>query len=225
MTEFIFMLTHNDRTVENAHEALRSALDTGVRHVGFKDVGSTPEQQVELVRVAREAGATTYLEVVAETQREELAAVSAGITAGVDWILGGKAATEVVGMLEGRSIRYAPFCGRTVGHPSALEGTADEIASDAAALTALDRVDGVDLLAYRHRTADIPALISATVSRSVGPVIVAGSVTSEEQVRIIAEAGAWGFTIGGAIFANGLDAAPDLKSQLTAALKYAANSN
>ncbi|BBY62068.1 1-(5-phosphoribosyl)-5-((5-phosphoribosylamino)methylideneamino)imidazole-4-carboxamide isomerase [Mycolicibacterium helvum] len=223
MAEFIFMLTHNDRTVDHALDALHVALKVGVRHVGFKDVGSTPERQVELVSTAREAGVTTYLEVVAETRDAELAAVSAGITAGVDWILGGKAATDVVDMLRGRNIRYAPFCGRTVGHPSVLEGTVDEIASDAATLTAIDGVDGVDLLAYRHRTADIGSLISSTVSRSAGPVIVAGSVTSAEQVRTIADAGAWGFTIGGAVFSNELDARPGLESQLTTALQYASD--
>jgi hypothetical protein len=221
MAEFIFMLTNQDRTVANAREAMRVALDAGVRHVGFKDVGATPELQRELAQMARNAGATSHLEVVAVTAEDELASVSAGIAAGVDWILGGKNAAPAVALLRGTGINYAPFCGRTVGHPSVLEGEIAEIADDAAALCALDGVTGVDVLAYRHKTADVPALIRATVERSSGPVIVAGGITSAAQVDVVDEAGAWGFTIGSAIFENQLDAEPGLESQIRAALQYA----
>ena len=48
MSEFIFMLTHNDRTVDNALEVLEQVKDTGLRHIGFKDVGATPEKAREL---------------------------------------------------------------------------------------------------------------------------------------------------------------------------------
>ena len=46
MSEFIFMLTHNDRTVDNALEVLEQVKDTGLRHIGFKDVGATPAKAV-----------------------------------------------------------------------------------------------------------------------------------------------------------------------------------
>ena len=52
------------------------------------------------------------------------------------------------------AVRYCPFPGRVVDHPSVLLGTIDEIAADAERLTALDHVSGLDLLAYRHPTAD-----------------------------------------------------------------------
>ena len=61
---------------------------------------------------------------------------------------------------------YCPFPGRVVDHPSVLLGTIDEIAADAERLTALDHVSGLDLLAYRHPTADILELIRE-VSRRV----------------------------------------------------------
>ena len=47
--------------------------------------------------------------------------------------------------------------------------------ADAERLTALDHVSGLDLLAYRHPSADHAALIREVVRRSSGPVIVAGS--------------------------------------------------
>ncbi len=37
---FIFMLTRDDRTVEDAVDHLATALSLGVRHIGFKDVGA-----------------------------------------------------------------------------------------------------------------------------------------------------------------------------------------
>ncbi len=224
MTEFIFMLTHQDRTVSNAREALEVALEAGVQHVGFKDVGATPELQKELAGIARAAGATTYLEVVSVTEDDELASVAAGIDAGVDWILGGQYAKSALEVLGGHDVQYAPFCGRTVGHPSTLEGTVEEIAEDTATLTGLDGVDGVDLLAYRHQTADIAQLIKATAARCDGRLIVAGSVTSAEQVQVIADGGGWGFTIGSAVFDDQLDAAPGLAAQIDAALAYATSS-
>lgn len=221
MTDFIFMLTHDDRTVENAREAIAVALKAGVRHIGFKDIGVDAGTQRELTRMITDAGATSYLEVVSVTRAEEIKSVGAGVEAGVDWVLGGTNASEVASILRGSRIGYAPFCGHIVGHPSVLEGSISEIAASAASLTAINGVVGVDLLAYRHKTADIAQLIQATVSSSEGPVIVAGSVTNIDQVKVISEAGATGFTIGSAIFDGHLDAPTDLRSQLDAAVRYA----
>ena len=95
-------------------------------------------------------------------------------------------------------MRYCPFPGRVVDHPSVLLGTIDEIAADAERLTALDHVSGLDLLAYRHPTADHAALIREVVRRSSGPVIVAGSIASIDRALAVGEAGAWGYTIGSA---------------------------
>ena len=48
MIEFIFMLTHNDATVPNALEVLTDVQDAGLRYIGFKDVGQSPEVLTEL---------------------------------------------------------------------------------------------------------------------------------------------------------------------------------
>ena len=118
-------------------------------------------------------------------------------------------------------MRYCPFPGRVVGHPSVLEGSVEEIAASAAALTARSGVHGLDLLAYRHATAEIAALTRAVVDASTGPVIAAGSVTSAEQIQTLAAAGAWGFTIGSAIFDGLLPGAPDVAGQVRTALAFA----
>jgi hypothetical protein len=222
MSEFIFMLTNHDRTVDNAREVLELVRSTELRHIGFKDVGATAAKQRELADAAHDAGLTVYLEVVSVDKADELASIDAAMAAGVDWILGGKFAHEAVAKLAGTSIKLAPFPGRIVGHPSVLEGTIDEIAAHAAELTSIPGVSGVDLLAYRHATADVLELTAAVVKASHGPVIAAGSVVSEAQIRGLAEAGAWGFTIGSAIFDGILPGEKDVVSQVRTALAFAA---
>ena len=41
MINFVFMLTHNDATVPNALEVLEELRGSGLRYVGFKDVGAS----------------------------------------------------------------------------------------------------------------------------------------------------------------------------------------
>lgn len=223
MPEFIFMLTHNDSTVENALEVLEQVKDTGLRHIGFKDVGATAARQRELADAAHAAGLTVYLEVVSVDKADELESLDAAVHAGVDWVLGGKFAADAVQKLKGTGIKLAPFPGRIIGHPSILEGTIEEIAAHAAELTSMDGVDGVDLLAYRHQTVDVLELTAAVVKASHGPVIAAGSVVTEEQIVGLGKAGAWGFTIGSAIFDGQLPGEKDVVSQVRTALRFAAN--
>jgi hypothetical protein len=222
MIEFIFMLTHHDRTVPNAEEVLADLRGTGLRFVGCKDVGATPERLRELVARAHDDGLQMMLEVVSTSRDDELASIRAAVDAGFDWVLGGTHATNAAALLVGSGIRYCPFPGRVVGHPSVLEGEIDEIAHSAAELTALDGVHGVDLLAYRHATADIDELTAAVVKASAGPVIAAGSVVGADQITTLADAGAWGFTIGGAIFEGRLPGGPGIAEQVRHVLAVAA---
>lgn len=224
MIEFVFMLTHHDRTVDDAEEVLAQLRGTGLRYVGCKDVGATPERLRDLVARAHGDGLEIMLEVVSTSRDDELASVRAAADAGFDWVLGGTHAADATALLAGSGIRYCPFPGRIVGHPSVLEGGIDEIAASARELTALDGVHGVDLLAYRHATADVGALTAAVVDASDGPVIAAGSVVSAEQITTLAAAGAWGFTIGGAIFEGRLPGGPDVPAQVRAVLDVAAAS-
>jgi len=221
LSEFIFMLTHHDRTVDNARDVLEQVRSTGLRHIGFKDVGATPQKQRELTQAAHAAGLVVYLEVVSVDKADEMASIDAAIAAGVDWIVGGKFAAESVAKLTGTGIKFAPFPGHVVGHPSELEGTIEEIAAHAAELTHMTGVSGVDLLAYRHASVDPLELTAAVVQSSNGPVIAAGSVVTEAQIRGLAKAGAWGFTIGSAIFDGVLPGAKDVVSQVRTALAFA----
>ncbi len=212
--EFVFMLTHHDRTVDRALHVYEQTRGSGLRYVGLKDVGATPQVLAELTRTAHDDGLEVMLEVVSTSAADELRSLRAAAEIGVDWVLGGTHAEEGRAILDGSGIRYCPFPGRIIGHPSELAGDLAEIADHSRSLTGLDGVHGLDLLAYRHRRVDPVALTRAVVDAADGPVIVAGSITSPEQIRDVAAAGAWGFTIGGAVFEDRLPGAPGIPGQV-----------
>ena len=221
MIEFVFMLTRDDVTVGDAADVLASLGESGLRYVGFKDIGPPPQALATVTAAAHDAGMEVMLEVVSTSAEDELRSLRAALEIGVDWVLGGTHAERGVAILGG-AVKYCPFPGMIVGHPSVLEGSIDEIAAHAARLTALDGVHGVDLLAYRHRTEDPIALTRAVAEAAAGPVIAAGSVTSFEQIAALERAGAWGFTIGSAIFANQLPGGPSVPGQVAAVLEVTA---
>lgn len=225
MIEFIFMLTQHDQTVANAMRVYDDIRDTGLRYVGFKDVGLPPARLRELATAMRADGREVFLEVVSERVEDELRSVEAALEIDVDWLMGGTHPDEALEILDrvgppgapGRP-RYCPFPGRVVDHPSILLGTVDEIAESARALTSRSGVDGVDLLAYRW-DGDVPVLVRRVVDASSGPVIAAGSVDSAERINALAGAGAWAFTIGGAIFDGRLPAGSSVREQVECALE------
>jgi hypothetical protein len=221
MTEFVFMLTHHDRTVDDALGVYERTRGTGLRYVGLKDVGATPQVLAELTRAAQDDGLEVMLEVVSTSAEDELRSLRAAAEIGVDWVLGGTHAAEGAAILRGSGIKYCPFPGRVIGHPSELDGELEEIAEQSRSLTSLEGVHGLDLLAYRHRRIDPVALTRAVVVAAAGPVIVAGTIASPAQIRDVAAAGAWGFTIGGAIFEDRLPGGPGVPGQVRAVLACA----
>ena len=220
--DFIFMLTRNDRTVTDAAAHVGTALAAGIRHIGFKDIGLPFDVLSGLVTQIRSGGATTYLEVVSLDRDSEVRSVAAAVELGVDYLLGGTHVDDVLPLIAGTGIRYYPFPGRIVGHPSRLEGTEDEIVASAVALAGREGVAGLDLLAYRS-SLDVPSLIAAVCRAVPKPVIVAGSVDRPEQVRVIRQAGAAAFTIGTSALDGRFPAAgPTLDMQLEAIDRAAA---
>lgn len=197
--DFIFMLTANDSTIPDARDRLAEVIEGGARHVGFKDVGLPFEDLKALAHDIRAAGATTYLEVVSLDAESELQSARAAIELEVDFLLGGTHGVQIADMVRGHAIRFYPFPGTIVGHPSTLHGSVDAIAESARRLTELEGVDGLDLLAYRY-AGDVAALMEAVCAGSPKPVIMAGSIDAPGKVAAIAAAGAAGFTVGTAAF-------------------------
>jgi hypothetical protein len=199
--EFIFMLTHGDSTIPDAENVLKQVVATGLRYVGFKDVGTTSEVRKRLVDIAHDASLQVMIELVSPDAATEQASLASAVAAGADWILGGTQVEAGCDAVRGTGIKYCPFPGLVVGHPSVLHGTIDDIAGEAKAHIDRPEVFGVDLLAYRHSDAQPVDLVAAvTAACAPAPVIVAGSISTDRQIRDVAAAGAWGFTIGSAIF-------------------------
>jgi hypothetical protein len=215
---FVFMLTRNDETVADAAEHVPVALAAGVRHIGFKDKGLPISALIDLDAALKAGGATTYLEVVSLDRASEIASAEAAVEIGVDVLMGGTRADDVLPVIAGTGIDYRPFPGRIVGHPSVLEGTIASITDSARELSSRAGVGGRDLLAYRY-AGDVPKLMASVCGAVETPVIAAGSIDGIERIRAVAAAGCAGFTIGTAaiegVFAPG---APGLASQLTAIL-------
>jgi hypothetical protein len=219
MIEFIFMLTRDDVTLANARDVYASIAETGVRHVGCKDVGLPPEELAGLLDDIRSAGAQTHLEVVSETEEATLASARAAAGMRPDYLIGGTLIEPVQEILSGTGVKFFPYVGQIVGHPCLLRGSIDQITEDARRAAALG-VDGINLLAYRY-DGDVEALVSAVVDAVDIPVVCAGSVDSAERIQALDRCGAWAFTIGTAALDGKLvDGAP-LGGQLEAALQAA----
>jgi len=222
---FIFLLTRNDRTVEDASQHVQTAIQLGVRHIGFKDIGLPVDQLKVINKAIKDAGSKSYLEVVSLDRESEITSAAAAAEIGVDVLLGGTRIDDVLRVISGTSIEYCPFPGRISGHPSVLEGSIEEIVESAKALAARNGVHGLDLLAYRSRQ-DVPVLIRAVCSAVSKPVYVAGSIDTPDQIAAIKEAGAAGFTIGTAALDGKYPAAEtDVSSQLAAIIRDVAALN
>lgn len=212
------MLTRSDQTVADCLEVLDDIRPLGLTHVGFKDVGVTPEVLGELNRRIQASGATSYMEVVSTSREACLRSAQVARDIGVDRLLGGTQVEEVLAILAGSAVRYLPFPGRPFDHPTRLGGTPAQVEDDCRRFQAMGCA-GVDLLAYRATEADPLELVRAARRGTDGILLVAGSVQRPEQIRDLAAAGADAFTIGSAAFDGSF--APrmgSLRSQLRAVL-------
>ena len=120
MIEFIFMLTRDDRTLTDARSVYASIAQSGVTHVGCKDVGLPRPELQALMDDIRSNGHTTHLEVVSETPEATLASARAAAEIGPDFLIGGTLIEPVQEVLAGTGIRFFPYVGQIVGHPCLL---------------------------------------------------------------------------------------------------------
>ena len=196
--EFILMLTHNDSTVKDALNIFRECKDAPVMHWGFKDVGLPPEEMKTLVREMKAAGKTTYLEVVSLSEEEGLRGAQIAVDAGFDILMGTVFFDSILQYLKDKPIKYYPFPGHIYSHPSILDGTIEDIVAHARFLESKG-VQGMDLLSYRY-VGDASLLLREVVKATSVPIVSAGSIESYKRLAEVWQAGAWGFTIGSALF-------------------------
>ncbi len=193
------MLTRSDQTVSDCLEVLEELAPLGLQHIGFKDVGVSPEVLGELQRRIKAAGAISYMEVVSTSREACLRSAKVARDIGIDRLLGGTLVDEVLEILAGSAVQYHPFPGKPTGHPTKLGGSVEDVEADCRRF-AEQGCAGVDLLAYRATEADPLELVRAARRGTPGYLLVAGSVSTAAQIRALAEAGADAFTVGSAAF-------------------------
>lgn len=196
--EFILMLTYNDNTVKDALNIFRECKDAPIMHWGFKDVGLPPDEMQALVYEMKAAGKTTYLEVVSLSEEEGLQGAKIAVESGFDILMGTVFFDSILEYLKDKPIKYYPFPGHIYNHPSILNGTIENIVAHARFLESKG-VEGLDLLSYRY-VGDAPLLLREVVQATSVPVVSAGSIESYKRLAEVWQAGAWGFTIGSALF-------------------------
>lgn len=198
--ELIIMLTHNDVTVKNAAEVFESCKDLPATRWGFKDVGLSKVEMIALNRAMKEAGKTTYLEVVTYTEEGCIEGAKLAGECGFDFLTGTVYYPSVDSVLKEYGLKYFPFPGNVGGSPVALTGTIDEIVADAVRLVEAG-ADGVDLTAYRYTDGD-PLELARAVGEKVGMdrLTIAGSVGNEERMDEMTRLGCHAYTMGSALF-------------------------
>ena len=196
--ELIVMLTHHDRTVENAAEIFAACKNSKAKYWGFKEAPLPLEEMQSLYSAMRAAGKTTFLEVVAYTPDECMAGAEMAVACGCDVLMGTVFSDSVNALCQSHGIRYMPFVGEISGRPSVLSGTLEGMIAEAERYLAMG-VYGIDLLGYRY-VGDAAALNKAFIAAVDAPVVLAGSINSRERLDEVKAAGPWAFTIGGAFF-------------------------
>ena len=198
--ELIVMLTHNDVTVSDAADVFERSARSKARLWGFKEVGLAPGEMKRLVRMMKDAGKATFLEVVAYTEAECLEGARLCLECGFDTLMGTVYFDSVMDTVKSGGIKYMPFVGELSGRPTVLSGRIPDMIGEAARLIQKG-CDGIDLLGYRY-TGDAARLNAEFVAGVEAPVCIAGSIQSYKRLDEVKAAAPWSFTIGGAFFEN-----------------------
>ena len=199
----IVMLTHNDETVNNAHEIFEKCKNSDAKFWGFKEKSLPIEQMKNLYKYMKECGKTTFLEVVEYTEKEGLEGAKIAVECGCDILMGTMFFDSINEFCKKNNLRYMPFVGNVTERPSILEGEIDEIIKEANEYLKKG-VYGFDLLGYRY-TGNAVELNERFVLEVNAPVCIAGSVNGYERLDELKNINPWSFTIGSAFFENKFD--------------------
>jgi hypothetical protein len=197
------MLTHNDETVNNAHEIFEKCKNSDAKFWGFKEKSLPIEQMKNLYKYMKECGKTTFLEVVEYTEKEGLEGAKLALECGCDILMGTVFFDSINEFCQKNNLRYMPFVGNVTERPSILEGEIDEIIKEANEYLKKG-VYGFDLLGYRY-TGNAVELNERFVLEVNAPVCIAGSVNGYERLDELKNINPWSFTIGSAFFENKFD--------------------
>ena len=196
--KLIVMLTHNDHTVENASEIFESCKNSKAQYWGFKEKPLPISEMKSLFSRMKSCGKTTFLEVVEYDEESGLHVAKIAKECGCDILMGTVFFDSINQFCKENNMKYMPFVGQITNRPSILEGSIEDMISEAKEYLAKG-VYGFDLLGYRY-TGDPVKLNNAFVQAIEAPVCLAGSVDSYERLDEVIEANPWAFTVGSAFF-------------------------
>ena len=108
----IVMLTHNDRTVENAGEIFEQCGDSAARYWGMKEEGLPLEEMKELYAAMKQRGKITALEVVAYTEKECMDGAKIAVECGCDILMGTMFFDSINDFCREHGLKYMPFVER-----------------------------------------------------------------------------------------------------------------
>ena len=198
--ELIVMLTYNDFTVKNAHEIFEECKKSKVKFWGFKDSGLPLNEMKELFKYMKKQGKSTFLEVVEYTEEQGLKGAEMALECGCDILMGTVYFDSINAFCKKHGLKYMPFIGNVYNRPSILDGSIESMINQANEYLSKG-VFGVDLLAYRF-VGDVEELIKILSAEVNGPICIAGSINSYEQLNLIKSCSPWAFTIGSGFFDN-----------------------
>ena len=198
--KLIVMLTHHDKTVENAMQIFDMCKDSAAQYWGFKEYPLPFNEMKTLYLKMKEQGKMTFLEVVAYSEEEGLAGAQMAVECGCDVLMGTKYFDSINVFCKSHRLKYMPFVGNIMGRPSILTGEIEQMIEEARTYLK-NGVYGIDLLAYRYQ-GDASLLIQQFVQEVSAPVCIAGSVNSIARLDELKVVAPWAFTIGGAFFEN-----------------------
>lgn len=215
----IVMLTHHDKTVENAMDVFKGCSDLPVQYWGLKDVGLAAPKTKELVKAFKDLGKTVIFEVVAYEEQDCLRSVDLAIECGIENLTGTVYYPSVLERLRQNKIRYYPFCGKRRNMPGVMVGTRAEIIAEGVRLQE-SGVDGINLIPFRHKEED-PVTLTREFMRQVHlPMIIAGSIDSYSRLDLMKDINPWGFTIGSAFFNGSFVPGGSFRNQVEAVVAY-----
>lgn len=198
VAELIVMLTYEDFTVKNAAEIFEACKNSKAIYWGLKEHPLSQEEMKKLFSRMKECGKTTFLEVVAYTEKDGLEGAKTAVECGCDILMGTTYFDSIHSFCKLHGLKYMPFVGEVEGRPSVLKGEICDMVAEARRY--LEKgVYGIDLLGYRYEgdSAELYRAFKASIS---APICIAGSIDSYDKLNEIKEIAPWAFTIGGAFF-------------------------
>lgn len=145
------------------------------------------------------------------------------VECGFDCLLGTIFYDSVAAYIKTTNLKYYPFVGKVSQSPSILEGSVDFMLEQTREYMAKGAV-GVDLLGYRYVEGDANVLSAAYIKAAEkaisAPTILAGSIASEERMKLVKQMDPAYFTMGSALFTKNFVKDGSFRDNLEAVVKF-----